>query len=356
MEKNTAITLILLGIFSLFYGCHVKEDTHELVNFDISVNMKGEPVEEIPIYASGNVYLMVMDTFLIILTHEEKFFKVYSTQSYQLLGEFGDRGDGPSEFNLPYLSKEIWCSGGPPRLNQVYDMRLNRHYSVPLMQALIEGDYEGKPVRETNSQILNFYFKTENYLLCTTQNQKGRFLHHNYKTGKSKVIPYIPKTEFSIEDEDDLYWVYRSAVMVNKQEGLVAAAPLLLGQIDFFDMEGNYLRTTQFEKPDQLKENLDRMKVEPNLFEPKVYISDIDASERLIYGLSMNNLGKHIGDSQLQSPHKILVFDWEGNPVKEYVLGDGRYVFSIAVDEKNKRIYAYCPNENENNLVMYSFP
>lgn len=356
MKKKTDIFLGLLVICLLFYRCNANEVGNEYVEFDISVNLKGELIKDISIHTSGNVYLMVMDTFLIVLTHEEKFFKIFSTQSHRLLGEFGDQGDGPSEFNLPYLSKEIWNSEEIPNLNQVYDMRQNRHYSVPLLEALENGVYEGEKVNETKSQILNFHFKTENYLWCTTQNQKGRFLHHNYKTGESKVIPYLPKTDFAIQEEEDLYWVYRSAVMANKRKGLVAAAPLLLGQIDFFDLEGTYLRSTHFEKTDGLREDLEKMKVEPNLFEPKVFISDLDASDSLIYGLSMNNLGKEIGDSQLRSPHKILVFDWEGNPVKEYVLSDKRRVFSIAIDERNKRIYAYCPEEEEHNLVVYNYP
>lgn len=137
---------------------------------------------------------------------------------------------------------------------------------------------------------------------------------------------------------------------------MVAAEPYLLGQLDFFDMQGNYLRSTHFEKSEGLEEALVNSKINPNLFDTKVFISDMDASSDFIYGLSRNNMGKSISNPEVRSPHKILVFDWEGNPVKEYVLADRRNVPSIAVDERNKRIFAYCPEEDEHNLVVYSYP
>ena len=331
------------------------ENAQDLAVFSVSKELKGEPIVDIPIFSTGNVYLMVLDTFLIVQTKEEKFFKIYSTQTYQLLGEFGMEGDGPSEFRFPYLSKEIWNSGKSLTLNQIYDYRLNGHYTVSIPNVLKGGAFERNPIREINSHISRFHFKNDNYLWCTTDDA-GRFFHYDYHTGRSTIIPYIPKTEFQIVDKDDLSLVYRSAVMANEQRNLIAAAPYLLGQIDFFDMKGNYLRTTHFEKSDELKDALLTRKTNPNLFDTKVFISDLDATHDLIYGLSRNNFGKNINNPQVRSPHKILVFDWEGDPVKEFILGDGRYVFSIAVDEKNKRIFAYCPEEEENHLVVYNYP
>jgi len=356
MRKFIAMLIILFVSCSMFFGCKEKKDSEELVEFEVSVNLEGEPVKEIPIYTTGNVNLMVMDTFLIVQTREEKFFKIYSTQSFKLLGEFGEEGDGPSDFIRPYLSKEIWNSGESPTLNQIYDSRLNRHYIISIPDVLEGAAFEGQPLREVNNHVKHFYLKSEDYLWATTEDV-GRFFHHDYGTGRSTVIPYIPKVDFQIEDfEEDISIVYRSAVMANEQKGLVAAAPYLLGQLDFFDMQGNYLRSSHFEKSEGLEEALVNSKINPNLFDTKVFISDMDASDEFIYGLSRNNMGKSISNPESRSPHKILVFDWEGNPVKEFVLADRRNVPSIAVDERNKRIFAFCPEEDEHNLVVYSYP
>jgi hypothetical protein len=355
MGKNILFLLILLGIFFSLYRCGNKEKIPELVEFVVSIKLEGEPLRDIPIYTTKNVYMMVLDTFLIVQTSEEKFFKIYSTRSYQLLGEFGQEGDGPTDFRFPHLSKEIWDSKKSPSINQIYDHRLNRQYTVSIPEVLEGENFEGKTLGRINSYVKHFYFKNENYLWSTIDGP-GRFFHIDYKNDRTKVIPYIPKTDFPIEDEEDLSIVYRSSVMANEQKGLVVAGPYLLGQIDFFDMQGNYIRSTHFEKSEGLSEALAIRKVNPNLFDTKVFISDMDASEEFIYGLSRNNLGKNIQNPQLRSPHKILVFDWEGNPVKEYVLSDKRYVFSMAIDERNKRIYAYCPEEEEHNLVVYNYP
>lgn len=354
MKNYTLVGLI--GILLLIYGCSYKENKFELDKFGLSVNLKGKPVEEIPIYTTRNVHMMVMDTFLIIQTREEKFFKIYSTQSYQFLGEFGDEGDGPSDFRFPHLSKEIYYSQKGPILSQIFDKHLKRQYTIPINNILKGIEYEGKPFHEISNQIVHNYYQNDKYLWGKSENVNGRFFHYNFGTGEYKIIPYIPETNFPIKNNEYINLIYRSAVITNEEKGLVAAAPYLLGQIDFFKLSGEYLKTTFFEKSEVLQEALESAKIDQNLFNPKVFISDLDASVEFIYGLSRNNLGKEIRDPQVRSPHKILVFDWDGNPMTEYVLDDGRYVFSIAVDEKNKRIYAYCPEEEEHNLIVYNYP
>ncbi len=47
------------------------------------------------------------------------------------------------------------------------------------------------------------------------------------------------------------------------------------------------------------------------------------------------------------------VFDWEGNPIKEYILNDKRIIRSFAVHLKNNRIYGYCPDEKDYNIIIY---
>lgn len=54
-----------------------------------------------------------------------------------------------------------------------------------------------------------------------------------------------------------------------------------------------------------------------------------------------------------RSSQKIEVFDWDGTPVKEYVLNDDRFVQSFAMDLENNRIYGYCPYERDNNIIIY---
>jgi hypothetical protein len=50
----------------------------------------------------------------------------------------------------------------------------------------------------------------------------------------------------------------------------------------------------------------------------------------------------------------VEVFDWEGNPIKEYILNDNRFIETLAVDLKNNRIYGYCRDERDSNIIIYN--
>ncbi|MEX2567156.1 MAG: hypothetical protein WD431_14530 [Cyclobacteriaceae bacterium] len=61
----------------------------------------------------------------------------------------------------------------------------------------------------------------------------------------------------------------------------------------------------------------------------------MDAKGEYIYGLSYENPFEETRNPDISTNSKILVFDWQGNPVKELLLSGGRFIQSFAVDGKN---------------------
>lgn len=127
-------------------------------------------------------------------------------------------------------------------------------------------------------------------------------------------------------------------------------------KIDFFELDGNYVRSTYFESSDQLENIFANSDQPTSLLESKMYVADMDAKGEYIYGLSYDNPYEECINPNIATNSRILVFDWEGNPVEELTFNDGRFIQSFALDERNNRIYAYCPNEKENNIVVYTLP
>ncbi|MEX2567157.1 MAG: hypothetical protein WD431_14535 [Cyclobacteriaceae bacterium] len=113
---------------------------------------------------------------------------------------------------------------------------------------------QGENLDTGDEYVQHFYYINEDFLWSNTENG-GRFSLRDFRSGVSKINPYLPKPGFKL-NEELLDPIYRSAVVVNEKKGLVAAAPMLLGQLDFFEIDGNYLRSTYFESSDQLKNNL----------------------------------------------------------------------------------------------------
>ncbi len=351
IPNDCLIVVILIVIFS----CERSQSSHNSeVEFTSSYNLIGELSTEIPILSKGNVNLLVIDTFLVVQRREEQFFQIYSTLSYKKLGDFGKSGDGPNEFIQPYLSKQTgFSSENYPEIT-IYDHGLNRVTQANIHQ-LIEGNEQtsGENLDEFNHIIRHFYYKNQDFLMVNIE-EGGRFSLYDYHSGSAKTIPYLPKIDFKIPD-DLRYAVYRSAVVVNENKCLIAAAPLLLGQLDFFDLDGNYKRSTYFESTNRLKNNIENAGP-MGIWKSKMYIADMDAKGDYIYGLSYDHPYEDSLNPDIPTNSKILVFDWDGHPVKELELEDGRYIQSFAVDEKNNRIYAYCPQEKDFNLVVYSMP
>lgn len=197
--------------------------------------------------------------------------------------------------------------------------------------------------------MLYFYFADQDFILGKTEGN-NRFTHYSYKKDTVDFIPYIPKQNFTIYERFEPY-VYRSSVAVNKQKGLIAAFPILLGSIDFFDLDGKLLRSTYFDDPDKLKPSV----IEKNNVEAYFYMMDSDSDQNYIYGLNINNRRSDLAGNN----HKILnvlVFDWNGKPVIKYILDNDQASEAIAFDSKHNRFYTYCRDCEESNILVFNIP
>ena len=149
--------------------------------------------------------------------------------------------------------------------------------------------------------------------------------------------------------------VYRSSSFVNKKLRLIVSAPLLLGEIDFFDLDGNHLSSSIFFPREGLKKDIRNIDINGKDFDPKYHIVQLHANDEYIVGLNLNNYQSAIYENGSLSNQSILVFDWKGNPVKKFILDKQYFIKSFAVDWENSRFYGYCSEESEHNIIVYEF-
>ena len=292
MDRSLICLFAIIGLL----GCE-KTAEMKIEEFNEIILLDGQLSNDIIVMSKGNVNLCVIDTFLVIQKSKEKFFSIYGTNSHNLLAEYGDSGSGPDEFMDPVLLKQItYDSENKSPVITIYDyqrMRLNFINIVNLVEK--EGViHRQELLPEGNPYLTYFYFKNDGFLLGAPESD-ARFFHHNYGSNKAKVIPYVPEMAFSI-NEEYLHSVYRSAVAVNEDKGLIVAAPLLLGGIDFFDLDGNYLKSTFFDAPEKLEKEINSSR-NLGIFDPFHYIVDIDSKGDLIYGLNYNNRSTSLNDA-----------------------------------------------------------
>ena len=344
MKQSIGFTIFFTTALFLF-SC----SNNNQIEFSSGQRLAGALVEEISVFSRGNVYLTVADTFLVVATSDhEPFLRIYSTNTHKLLKEYGKEGRGPREFlSVTPLHQTGYDTENDSPILHVHDFKRNKIASINLKK-LIEGEenFSLETPPQSSNYLTFVHYWDEDYLIATPS-AGGNLFIKDFETSQSVLIPYLPKVEFAIPD-NSLSTVYRPAVAVNKAKEIIAATPLYLGEINFFDFEGNLITTSIFESREAHKEELEIGISHFN--DIKQQIVELDTNGDYIYGLNYNTSVKDNNADTWNA--KVQVFDWEGNPVIEYPL-DGRPILSFAVDKIHNRIYAYDPTEEEHNIVAF---
>lgn len=320
------------------------------IEFESTQDLTSTIVDGITVYSNGNVYLSVVDTFLVIVKSEQPFIKIYSTNTHRLLKEFGIEGRGPNELIAPSIMKPITSGlGENSHTINLHDFKRNKIGNFNIINVLAGQETIQINNIPGNISYMPFLHYIDDEYLIGTPIQRGNLLIYDIVNELQYLIPYLPELEFSTPNfSKDV--IYRPAVLINKEKNLIAASPLFLGEIDFFNFEGNLLRSSIFESRDIYKEELTAG--ESAFSNIKQYIVELHSKDDLIFGLNYNTAVKKLRNEIWET--KISVFNWNGEPVLEYNL-DGRPIRSMAIDEIHNRFYAYDPTEKEHNIVMYSF-
>lgn len=334
------IIFIFIGILIISCENNVKE-------FRNSASLSGNPVKEIEVLSSGNVYIDVVDTFLVVVKNDEPFINIYSTINHKKLLSFGMEGRGPLDFLGPSLIKSNLNNHENSRSFFVHDYKRNKVAQINIDSVLSDRKkYEIRPIPKSDEYLTYVHYLSERYLIGTPS-QRGILSIIDLSSNKSTLIPFLPTLDYSVPTQS-LSTIFRPAVLVDEQSSKIAVAPLYLGELNFFDFDGELTKNVLFQSRELYKRELS--KGESSFSEIKQQITELESSNGLIYALNSNTAVKNFRKSK-RSP-KIQVFDWEGKPIKEFLL-DNRHIFSIAMDSINNRIYGYDMNAEKNNIVIY---
>jgi hypothetical protein len=353
MHNYRTVVLLLLLIAS----CNLESSEEvNLISFDDSIDLNGELVLDIDIeFKLTNANINVIDTFLIIQTNVEPFFRIYSTNTHKLLVEFGTQGNGPQEFNSPQLLKQFdFDPVNNSPVFQVFDLRKQLFAQINIFDAIENqgNSIEVISINTIKKDFFVYFFGSNNNFIFGQIDGFNRLLIYDGNSDTEIFIGSTPELPFIIAPD---FWttVYRSSMVFNKEKGIIALAPTLLGQVDFFNLKGNYLNSLVFEKPTRFREFLNTSGREGNI--PYIFFSHLETHEDLIYGLNYNNRITDYMEIR-ENNMNVLAFDWNANPIKKYVFSDGRLIVSFAFDPIHNRFYAFCPDEQDNNIVIYQIP
>lgn len=317
--------------------------------------------------------LMVIDSFLVVVTPKDSnYFHVYSTVNEELISKFSGKGRGPEEFISvdPILS----VGDNPKQLFHLYDFGRKEITKIDFITSIKEGEftYENFPTGVANqgvkSPVETVYHVSEDRIIYRDAFEKAvRFSILNYDTGETVNIPHnFPKrTEYRISESSENRVFMATTLAVKQSLNKIALGPYLLGELDFFDLDGKYLSTTLYVSQETNRKHLSDLYDNPGALHSFNKIVSSDNS--FIYILNNNYLEGVIPPSAGENNYKpipspesvghtneLLVFDWEGKPAMK-ILFD-KFISNCTVDSENRLIYGiYRQPLGDDVVIKYRF-
>ena len=299
--------------------------------------------------------LIVKDSLLVALNSMgEHFFSVYDKLNWDLVAEFGKKGDGPLEFQAVDHIRGF-TGRDEEQSHLILDWQNQRLNFLNLSESIRRNSpvltSKKIPVNLRDTYRIVYYSDTLTISVPSGMDMEelGRF--KIVKDNSVKIVDYLPELPFRVH-EDNIPNIYDNvSSAIHPQKDKFVATPFLLGQYDFFDFDGNYLHSTVIDRD----EILEKAAVAPiKSGEPiTLYRTQLIAKDSYIYSLYTKVYLTEAKERKL-SKSKIHVLDWEGKPIKEYLLD--RPIVAYDLDLKNNAVYGLSnSNDREEKVQLVKF-
>lgn len=285
------------------------------------------------------------DNYLIVFGQYEEFlYSLFDCSSGQFINRFGQIGQGPNEvlfgsqgyptgkhfYIFNDQTKQIYCVN-LDSLNYKTDSKLLKRfikYNIP------EAQFSKLIVASDSTFIGIGDYQSGN--LYTLFNSKNNVLDSNIKSYNAGNETFNDYTRFISN---------QGCLTIHPEKDKFAFSPFFSSNIDFVEIKDNKIspiNLLRLENPkyDALIEgNGTIFRAIPSKEAITGYIDLCSTSEHVYALHSSQKLYENWRKST-----EILVYDWKGNPIKQYIIDKEAY--HIAVNERLKRIYVTIENDN----------
>ncbi|HAC21725.1 MAG TPA: hypothetical protein DCF91_06455 [Porphyromonadaceae bacterium] len=301
----------------------------------------------------GNPFLVksIGTTLYAIDNMNDPLIHVFDQGRYK--GQIIKKGQGPNEAVSPFeLSpsfdgESIW----------IYDNSTQRWLEfsgkaiAKEMKSVVTDKIEFTKNNNTPFALATPFWITSSQFICTNPwNHEDRFYIIDRTTMEKKGVQN-PHITFTDQLPASILSIIFDAKMTMKPDrSKVALAGNYLDAIEIFNVNGEILNTIKgpedgfnfaFDEAKSLEMNI----LSTNADTKKAYVN-ICSTNQYIYALYSGK--RKGGESNYNLGNCVYVFDWNGKPVKKYLLDQDLIYFDI--NEKEQRLYAVSKPDN---YIMY---
>jgi len=329
----------------LCFSCYKKESINEVYvkKFKKTFHLKGQ---EIIKHDNSAIAIYSVDSLLFASSSgTENHFKIYSKNSFELLGSLGVKGDDPNAWLFAFYTNQftkendgikVWLSS--PVKGKFMKINLTENVKskspIPVIEKYIPLDI--KKFTFNNSVFVSdsLVFGNSGYFDI----DRVRIKKYNIFSNQVLKSELFPKTlNSNLFSSDEMNKLYRGQIKKHPSKNLFVSALRFFDRVDIFDENLNN-KLSIIGKGLNKNNELDISKLNIKDGEPfnelNYYNFDFDLSQKYIYVLYYNQIYKNYGQTK---PTEIRVFDWNGN--SKFLLKVDDYLMNISVDEKNGHIY-----------------
>ena len=344
MRKN--IFFFLLILFTCCVRNEVENAKHIfLKDFDSLIELKGEilPTETlwkpVRIFFSDSVFLVVDNSY------GDNFVLIYDRELNQI-AEQVPKGIGPNEslvcWNIQIIAGNIWAFD--PQTNQMKaylkDDFLTKSHIIP--QSIVT----------FKEQHLTMALLSNNNFVGNNITQKDHVLNLYEHDGVKNMSKYAHYPKLAADDNKTIIEknrLFENRVIYSEKHKKIVVLYIYTDLLEIYDEELNLI--SRIHGPDQFIPALtsDGSPTKETRLAYNIGCITSDEIWALYNGDFYSNV---VSPSSIKYPHKMLVFDFLGKPLRSYNL---EYpLHSFCIDEENRIIYGLSELE-EYSIVKYKY-
>lgn len=346
MNKNIKLHLIFFCIFCQYLiSCQKTTNDNvflasntEFITFETSKKLSGERIL-VQNFGARNIH--IIDTFIVFMTPQlDSLYSIVSTETYNHLGNYVNKGNGPSEFlfALEPLSSKKAENKTIMSLYNFHERKLidfNITQSVELRSPIFMENNNIKPM----SGVYKVHQLNDEYLFVDYLNINDLTQHYaKYHLASNELEDDFQAITSGLTDQS-LSYLLATSTAFNLQKKKYVSAMKFIDQINFYNLD----KPLQSESFSIHENNLKMEEVENIPMPDKMeYYVDLRSDSSYVYGLYVNQNRKDWAMNE--KPGVIHVFDWNGLPICELKTEEKLIYFDI--DSKNKKLYGLTIDED----------
>ena len=313
----------------LFVGCTSQSSFKEIENREIELPpvSSGLQLEELDIHPIGLIHGCCVDSLFLLKTLEYRnSYRVFNVETCEDYGTIFSTGEGPNEFINISTQGQYYTTPDSIML-WVCDNVKKKIRLINLTQTLATGKTAISKEYPLKTTLFNFYAVNDSSFAGSSFDGLKWFMA-NYQADSGKITPI-----FGLLETKDISFASGNAA-AKKDLSKFAFAPFFFNQILFYSPDGADRFSVSLGDPVSF-EVLQKKAYEDRLS----YFSNIASSEDQIW-VWFNDPENN---SEPGSNSKIIVMDWDGNPL--YLFDTGKQLRSIFSDFQKGTFYGVDADE-----------